>query len=52
MIFNTEHAFAAIAIALLAYQLGKAKGATAVPTADTNIQNPQQWWNYASSWSV
>ena len=53
MTLKTEYmALAAVALAVIAYKAGQRKEAGRVQTADTNIHNPGQWWNYASSWAA
>lgn len=53
MSMTTNHWLAAIAIAALAFHLGRTKGATpaATPTNHGEIQQTGDWWTYAGSWA-
>lgn len=52
MSITTNHVLAAIAIAALAFTLGKRQAKpAAAPTNHGEIQQTGDWWTYAGSWA-
>lgn len=49
---NTKHILAAVALAALAWHLGKRSGQaiSAAPTNHGEIQQAGDWWTYAGTW--
>ncbi|HWI12108.1 MAG TPA: hypothetical protein VNU48_12320 [Burkholderiaceae bacterium] len=52
MNITETHVLAALAIALIAYQLGKKQTQSAPAVAQTNIAAPADWWSYAGTWGM
>lgn len=50
MTMTDKQILGAVAIAAVAYWLGKRHAAPAASGANTNIAEPAEWWTYASAW--